>query len=84
MKSRMSVDALWDEEAGVWVATSHDVPGLATEARTLARLAAKLRTLAPELMHANGRAIRSPASLEIRSRRLGRMNRLSVRLQTQS
>ena len=29
------VRAEWDEEARVWVATSDDVPGLATEALTM-------------------------------------------------
>ena len=31
----LDVRALWDEEARVWVATSDDVPGLATEADTV-------------------------------------------------
>jgi len=26
------VSAFWDDEAAVWVATSEDIPGLATEA----------------------------------------------------
>ncbi len=29
------VEAFWDAEAAVWVATSEDVPGLATEAETI-------------------------------------------------
>ena len=29
------IHAEWDETAGVWVATSEDVPGLATEAAQL-------------------------------------------------
>jgi len=47
------VQADWDHEAGVWVATSDDVPGLATEAPTIEALAAKLRTMIPELLEAN-------------------------------
>ena len=47
------VHADWDPEAGVWVATSDDVPGLATEAATLEALTQKLRTLIPELLEAN-------------------------------
>ena len=43
------VHADWDPEAGVWVATSDDVPGLATEAATLEALTEKLRTLVPRL-----------------------------------
>jgi hypothetical protein len=41
------IRAEWDEEAGVWVATSDDVPGLATEAETLELLSTKLETLVP-------------------------------------
>ena len=37
-KKPLFVRAEWDEEAHVWVATSDDVPGLATEGDTLERL----------------------------------------------
>jgi hypothetical protein len=47
------VRADWDSEAGVWVATSDDVPGLATEASTIETLTEKLRTRIPELLKAN-------------------------------
>lgn len=43
----------WDGEAGVWVATSEEVPGLATEAPTLEALTEKLRILIPELLEMN-------------------------------
>ena len=49
-----AVHALWDGEAGVWVADSDDVPGLTTEAETLEDLLAKLRTMVPELLELNG------------------------------
>lgn len=48
------VRAGWDDEANVWVATSDDVPGLATEADTLEALSVKLNTMVPELLDANG------------------------------
>ena len=48
------VQAEWDPEAGVWVATSADVPGLATEAETIEGLTNRLRTMIPELLEANG------------------------------
>ena len=48
------IRAEWDDEAAVWVATSDDVPGLATEADTQEQLIAKLKTLIPELLAANG------------------------------
>lgn len=41
-------------EAGVWVATSDDVPGLVTESKTFEALLKKLRTLVPELLELNG------------------------------
>ncbi len=48
------VRATWDDEARVWVATSDDVPGLATEAKTCDALLKKLRVIIPELLEANG------------------------------
>jgi predicted RNase H-like HicB family nuclease len=48
------VDAAWDSGAEVWVATSEDVPGLATEAPTVEALSERLRTMIPELLEANG------------------------------
>jgi len=47
------VEAIWDQEAQVWVATSDDVPGLATEAASLDLLITRLRVLIPELLEAN-------------------------------
>ncbi len=49
------VHATWDEEAKVWVATSDDVPGLATEAESLDVLVPKLKAMIPELLELNGR-----------------------------
>jgi len=49
-----TVTAEWDAEAAVWVATSDDVPGLATGADTFEALAAKLRVMVPELLELNG------------------------------
>ncbi|HXU30756.1 MAG TPA: DUF1902 domain-containing protein [Thermoanaerobaculia bacterium] len=51
--SHYLIEAIWDPEATVWVATSEDVPGLATESASLEALAHKLRTLVPELLEAN-------------------------------
>lgn len=50
------VNALWDDEAKVWVATSDDVPGLATEAENIDELVRKLKIMVPELLDANGYA----------------------------
>ena len=47
------VEAFWDEIANVWVATSKDVIGLATEAETIELLTTKLRVIIPELLTLN-------------------------------
>jgi predicted RNase H-like HicB family nuclease len=63
------VHAEWDEEAGVWVASSGDVPGLATEADTVEGLVQKLRAMIPELLEANGISLTQEVSFEIMTRR---------------
>lgn len=47
------IKAEWDDEAAVWVATSDDVPGLATEAATKEALVQKLKVMVPELLALN-------------------------------
>ncbi len=47
------VDGIYDAEAGVWVATSEDVPGLVAEAETVEELMAECAGLIPELLRAN-------------------------------
>ncbi len=54
MLNPLFVRAEWDAEARVWVATSDDVPGLATESETIEALIEKLRIIIPELLSANG------------------------------
>jgi predicted RNase H-like HicB family nuclease len=49
-----NVKAEWDGEAGVWVASSDDVPGLATGADTFEELVEKLKVVIPELLEENG------------------------------
>ena len=44
----------WDGDARVWVASSDDVPGLATGADTFEELIAKLKIVIPELLVENG------------------------------
>jgi hypothetical protein len=51
--SLYTVDAFWDTEAAVWVATSDEVLGLATEAPTIEQLMQKLRFIIPELIQFN-------------------------------
>jgi len=56
MTRELVVYARWDDEANVWVATSEDVPGLATEAPNWDHLVRKLKAIIPELLDANGHA----------------------------
>lgn len=55
-RGELIVNAVWDDEAKVWVATSDDVPGLVTEAPTQSELVKKLKAMVPELLDANGYA----------------------------
>lgn len=54
MPKILFIRAEWDADADVWVATSDDVPGLATEAETIEALSLKLESMVPELLDANG------------------------------
>ena len=63
------VRADWDEEARVWVATSDDVPGLATEERNIEALIDKLKVMIPELLEANGQSMEAEVPFEVMTRR---------------
>nr|WP_315464923.1 DUF1902 domain-containing protein [uncultured Rhodoferax sp.] len=54
MAAQLQIQARWDAKVEVWIATSDDVPGLATESDTIEKLETKLQTLIPELFEANG------------------------------
>lgn len=72
------IRAEWDEEACVWVASSDDVPGLATEEETLEGLIQKLKTMVPELLEANGRQIEHEVPFELFTRRFEIAHRAAV------
>ncbi len=63
------VRAEWDGEAKVWVATSDDVPGLATEAETMEELSKKLEVMIPELLTENGYLDAGEISYEVLARK---------------
>jgi len=63
------IRAEWDEEAMIWVATSDDVPGLATEAVTMEDLIKKLKVMIPELLMANNTVVEDEVPFEIITRR---------------
>jgi predicted RNase H-like HicB family nuclease len=44
----------WDEDAKVWIASSEDVPGLATGSDAFEDLIEKLKVVIPELLIENG------------------------------
>lgn len=63
------VHAFWGNQAMVWVASSDEVPGLATEADTCEELIQKLKTLIPELLTLNGQTPSQPVPFELLTRR---------------
>jgi predicted RNase H-like HicB family nuclease len=63
------IRAEWDAEAKVWVATSDDVPGLATEAATLEELSSKLDVMVPELLQLNEGITSTEIPFELLARR---------------
>ena len=69
MQKVFFVRAEWDDKARVWVATSDDVPGLATEADTMELLTQKLERLVPELLEENDLLISGEVAFEVLARR---------------
>jgi predicted RNase H-like HicB family nuclease len=63
------VHAEWDAEANVWVATSDEVPGLATEAETTELLISKLKLMIPDLLALNGVVSDGTIAFELMTRR---------------
>lgn len=51
---QFNIFARWDDIAGVWAATSKDVPGLSLAAPTIAELKEDLKICVPELLELNG------------------------------
>jgi len=51
---QFNIFARWDDIAGVWAATSKDVPGLALAAPTIEELKKDLKICVPELLELNG------------------------------
>lgn len=55
---KLIVEAVWDEDARVWVATSEDIPGLVTEAPTFEALVQRVKAVAPELLQENAHLLK--------------------------
>jgi hypothetical protein len=54
MSRDINIQARWDGEASVWIATSNDVPGLVVEADTWPAMIEEVRLVLPELMELSG------------------------------
>jgi hypothetical protein len=50
MTHSITIDARWDPEASVWIATSNDVPGLVVEADTWPAMIEEVRLVLPDLL----------------------------------
>ncbi len=61
----LRVNALWDDEAGVWSASSTDVAGLAIEAATKEALIKRLKIIVPELLELNLASSEQPFPVEL-------------------
>ena len=59
-RASIIVRADWDAEAGVWVASSTEIDGLAAEAETLEALSAKVADVVADLIEANGIEVAGP------------------------
>jgi Domain of unknown function (DUF1902) len=54
MSRSITIDARWDAEASVWIATSNDVPGLVVEADTWPAMIQEVRLVLPDLLELSG------------------------------
>ena len=66
------INLIWDEEVGVWVATSEDVPGLVLESGSFDALIERVRFSIPELIKLNTPQIQ-PLSVTFVSKRQERI-----------
>lgn len=54
MSRDIGIQARWDGEASVWIATSESVPGLVVEADTWPRMIEEVRLVLPDLLELSG------------------------------
>ena len=50
MKDDVTIDAWWDAEAGVWIATSQDIPGLTVETESWSAMIAEVPLVIEDLL----------------------------------
>jgi len=53
VSKQILIDAIWDDEAEVWVASSDVVPGLVVEADTWTRLLDEIGLILPDIIELN-------------------------------
>jgi hypothetical protein len=54
MSCSITINARWDPEASVWIATSDDVTGLVVEADTWPAMIEEVRLVLPDLLEVSG------------------------------
>ena len=54
MSRAITIDARWDGEANVWIATSADVPGLVVEAEIWPAMIEEVKLVLPDLLELSG------------------------------
>jgi hypothetical protein len=54
MSRSINIEARWDPEASVWIATSNDVTGLVVEADTWPAMIEEVRLVLPDLLELSG------------------------------
>lgn len=63
-----TINLIWDNDAGVWIATSEDIPGLVLESGSFDALLERIRFAVPELLKLN-KEVSSPLTLNFLSER---------------
>ena len=69
MQKVFFIRAEWDNDAGIWSATSVDILGLATEADSIDNLFNKLSSMIPEFMLLNKLSDQSEIRYEVIARK---------------
>ncbi len=64
-----TINLNWDNEAGVWIATSDDVDGLVLESGSIDALIERVRFAVPELLNLNDKNKLEVANLHFLSER---------------
>ncbi|MDP3552679.1 DUF1902 domain-containing protein [Methylocystis sp.] len=58
MTEPIQIDARWDDEAHVWIATSGDAPGLVVEAASWQSMIDEVRAILPDLLELDATGVR--------------------------